>query len=409
MSKRNPEVWMRSLVESGRVSRFHPEETMRKQTEPILPGATLGILGSGQLGRMLALAAREGGYRVHVYSPDRDTPAGQVADREVIGAYDDEAGLREFAQGVDVVTFEFENVPANASRIAADVTRVRPSGEVLHVTQHRLREKTFLRDHGFPVPGFAAVDSLADLERAAAKLGLPAILKTASFGYDGKGQQKLAHDASLPEAFANLGGAQGIYEAFVDFEKEVSVVAARGANGEFAAFPIFENDHDRHILDITFAPAAIPPDLAEAARELAAGILEALDVIGVMAVEMFVTRDGRLLVNELAPRTHNSGHLTIDGCVTSQFEQQVRAVCGLPLGSPDLHAPAAMANLLGDVWENGEPDWCGALADPRVKLHLYGKVEARPGRKMGHLSATGETVADAVQRVMDARERATRR
>lgn len=382
---------------------------MTKQTEPILPGATLGILGSGQLGRMLALAAREGGYRVHVYSPDRDTPAGQVADREVVGAYDDAERLREFAANVDVVTFEFENVPAAASRIAAEVTRVRPSGDVLHVTQHRLREKTFLRDHGFPVPGFAAVDSLADLERAAGELGLPAVLKTASFGYDGKGQQKLMPDTPLPEAFANLGGAQGIYEAFVDFEKEVSVVAARGPNGDFIAFPVFENDHSNHILDTTFAPADISPDLAKAAHELAAGILEALNVIGVMAVEMFVTRDGGLLVNELAPRTHNSGHLTIDGCVTSQFEQQVRAVCGLPLGAGDLHEPTAMANLLGDVWANGEPDWCGALQDPRVKIHLYGKAEARPGRKMGHFTATGDSAADAVRRVRAARDRAARR
>jgi len=381
---------------------------MTKQMDPILPGATIGILGSGQLGRMLALAAREGGYRVHVYSPDADTPAGQVADREVVGAYEDGDKLRRFASQVDVATFEFENVPAAASEIVAGVTQVRPSGQVLHTTQHRLREKTFLRENGFPVAGFAPIDSLSDLQKAAADLGLPAVLKTASFGYDGKGQQKLAPDASLEEAFANLAGAQGIYEAFVDFEKEVSVVAARSANGEFATFPVFENVHANHILDVTFAPAAIPASLADEARELAAGILAALDVIGVMAVEMFVTRDGRLLVNELAPRTHNSGHLTIDGCVTSQFEQQVRAVCGLPLGATDLHAPTAMANLLGDVWQNGEPDWHAALEDSRVKIHLYGKAEARPGRKMGHFTATGESVEQAVISAREARDRAAR-
>ena len=396
-------------VESDGNSRFHPRRKMKQHTNPLLPGATIGILGSGQLGRMLALAAREGGYRVHVYSPDANSPAGQVADREVVGDYLDSEKLREFASRVDVVTFEFENVPAAASEVAAEVTLVRPSGRVLHTTQQRLREKTFLRDHGFPVPGFAAIDSLADLEQAAAALGLPAVLKTASFGYDGKGQQKLAPDASLPEAFANLGGTQGIYEAFVDFEKEVSVIAARSANGEFAAFPVFENDHANHILDVTFAPADISPALEQKARELATGILEALDVIGVMAVEMFVTRDGRLLVNELAPRTHNSGHLTLDGCVTSQFEQQVRAVCGLPLGATDMNSPTAMANLLGDVWAQGEPDWVGALGDSRVKLHLYGKAEARPGRKMGHLNATGATIAEAVSSVRAARERAARR
>ena len=381
---------------------------MTKQTDPILPGATIGILGSGQLGRMLSLAAREGGYRVHVYSPDTATPAGQVADLEVVGGYEDADKLRAFASAVDVVTFEFENVPAAASGIAAEVTRVRPSGLVLHTTQHRLREKNFLKDHGFPVPGFAAIDSLSDLERAAADLGLPAVLKTACFGYDGKGQQKLGPDSSLPEAFQNLGGIQGIYEAFVDFEKEVSVIAARGANGESAVFPVFENAHANHILDVTFAPADIAPALAAEARALASDILEQLDVVGVMAVELFVTRDGKLIVNELAPRTHNSGHLTLDGCVTSQFEQQVRAVCGLPLGATDLHAPTAMANLLGDVWADGEPDWVGALRDPHVKLHLYGKKEARRGRKMGHLNATGTTAEDAVRRAREARRRAAR-
>jgi 5-(carboxyamino)imidazole ribonucleotide synthase len=236
-------------------------------------------------------------------------------------------------------------------------------------------------------------------------LGLPAILKTASFGYDGKGQQKLRTSGELPAAFAALKGAEGIFEAFVDFEKEVSVIGARTVRGEFAAYAVFENTHANHILDVSFAPAAIPSGLATEAVELARGILESLEVVGVLCVEMFVTRDGRLLVNELAPRPHNSGHLTIDACVTSQFEQQLRAVCNLPLGLTHQHSPAAMANLLGDLWQHGEPDWAAALTDPGVKLHLYGKGSARPGRKLGHLTATAGTVEEAVARVTQARQR----
>jgi 5-(carboxyamino)imidazole ribonucleotide synthase len=374
-----------------------------RDTGPLLPGATIGILGSGQLGRMLALAAREMGYRVHIFSPDSDTPAGQVADREVTGSYDDGAAIRAFAAEVDVVTFEFENVSSLATDAAAEVTRVYPAGRVLHTTQHRLREKNFLHDNGIPVPGFREINSLEDLQNAATELGLPAVLKTASFGYDGKGQQKIHRDDDLATVFANLGGAQGIYEAFVDFEKEISIVAARTVNGEFRAFPAFENDHSNHILDVTFAPAAISDPVAAKASEIASGIFEKLDVVGVMAVEMFVTREGEVLVNELAPRTHNSGHLTIDGCVTSQFEQQVRAVCGLPLGSPDLHSPSAMSNLLGDLWQDGEPNWSAALSNPQVKLHLYGKAEARPGRKMGHLNASAPSEVEAVDHVRKAR------
>jgi 5-(carboxyamino)imidazole ribonucleotide synthase len=374
---------------------------------PILPGATLGVLGSGQLGRMFTIAARQLGYRVHIYSPDSDTPAGQVGDVECVAPYEDLDRVREFARGVSVVTFEFENVPSATSRACAEVVPVRPEGEVLHLTQHRLREKTFLSEQGFPVTPFRRIRSLAELEAAASELGLPAVLKTASFGYDGKGQQKLRAATELPVAFAQLNGAEGIYEAWVDFEKEVSVVAARTVDGQFAAFPVFENAHAHHILDVTFAPAAIAPEVEQQARDLARGILEALHVVGLLTVELFVTRDGRLLVNELAPRTHNSGHLTLDGCVTSQFEQQLRAVCGLPLGSTELRQPTAMANLLGDVWlaAGGTPDWAAALADPRVKLHLYGKAKPRKGRKMGHLTATGATVEEAVARVRTARAR----
>lgn len=376
---------------------------------PVLPGATIGVLGSGQLGRMFALAARELGYRIVIYSPDNDTPAGQIGDREITAAYTDLDSIREFAKSVRVVTFEFENVHAASTSAAAEFAPVRPDGRVLHTTQNRLREKTFLEGNGFPVTPFRRVASLADLHAAAKDLGTPAVLKTADFGYDGKGQVKILSLDQLEHAWKALNGAEGIYEAFVSFEKEISVVAARTLQGEFAAFPVFENTHANHILDVTFAPAAIPPALAQQAAELAAGILNKLDVVGLLTVEMFVTKDGRVLVNELAPRTHNSGHLTIDACVTSQFEQQVRAVCGLPLGSTELHGPAAMANLLGDLWAAGEPNWAAALEDPLVKLHLYGKAEARPGRKMGHLTATGSSPEDAVRRVTEARQRLLRR
>jgi 5-(carboxyamino)imidazole ribonucleotide synthase len=354
---------------------------------------------------MFALAARELGYRIVIYSPDDDSPAGQIGDREFSCAYEDLGKIREFAQTVDVVTFEFENVPSATTAVAAKFAPVRPDGQVLHIAQHRLREKTFLHDNAFPVTPFQRIGSLDDLETAARALGLPAILKTASFGYDGKGQIKLRTEVELASAWEGLRGAEGIYEAFVDFEKEISVVAARTGDGEVSAFPVFENSHTNHILDVTFAPADLPPKLMNDAKDLAAGILDKLNVIGLLTVEMFLTKDGRLLVNELAPRTHNSGHLTIDACVTSQFEQQVRAVCGLPLGAAEQYAPAAMANLLGHLWSEGEPNWAAALSDPSVKLHLYGKSEPRIGRKMGHVTATDLTTTAAVERVMRARER----
>jgi len=375
-------------------------------TDTILqPGATIGVLGSGQLGRMFALSARELGYRILVYSPDNDSPTGQIADDEFSYKYDDLDRIREFAHKVQVITFEFENVPAATTEAAVEVTPVRPSGQVLYITQHRVREKAFLQANDFPVTPFRRIASLEQLEAAARELGLPAVLKTASFGYDGKGQQKLKRPKELAAAFQNLRGAIGIYEAFVDFEKELSVIVARGLDGNMATFPVFENAHVNHILDVTFAPAAIPPKLAKQASELASAIAEKLNVVGLITVEMFMTKTGKLLVNELAPRPHNSGHLTIDACVTSQFEQQVRAVCGLPLGSTELRSPAAMANLLGDLWERGLPKWEAALRDPFVKLHLYGKAEPRVGRKMGHLTANAPSVREAVAKVLEARKR----
>jgi 5-(carboxyamino)imidazole ribonucleotide synthase len=374
----------------------------------IPPGSTIGVLGSGQLGRMFAIAARRMGYRVHTLSPDYDTPTGQIADREVQAAYDDLDAVRDFARGVDVVTFEFENVSAAATEAAAGHAPVRPAGSVLHTTQHRLREKGFLAGAGFPVTPFAAVRSLDELRAALAALGTPAVLKTAGWGYDGKGQVRIAAPGEAAAAWSSLGGAslggqEAILEAFVDFDREVSVVAARGLDGSFAHFGVIENRHHRHILDVSTAPAAVPAEVEQEAVAIARGILEGLEVVGVLCVEMFLTRDGRLLVNELAPRPHNSGHLTFDACVTSQFEQQLRAICGLPLGSPELLRPAAMANLLGDLWSEGEPGWEAACRFPDVKLHLYGKAEARPGRKMGHLTALGGTVEEARERVMAAR------
>jgi 5-(carboxyamino)imidazole ribonucleotide synthase len=369
----------------------------------ILPGATVGVLGSGQLGRMFAIAARRMGYRVHTYSPDSDTPTGQVSDKEYEHPYDDLDAVREFARGVEVVTFEFENVPSAAVEAAEGLAPVRPSGSVLYTAQHRLREKTFLDTHGFPVAPFRHVRDLEDLRTALGEIGLPAVLKTAGFGYDGKGQTRINSIEDASGAFEALRGREGVVEAFVDFEREVSVVAARGAGGEFAHYGVVENTHRRHILDLSVAPARVDEATTREAVSVARAVLEELEVVGVTCVEFFLTRSGKLLVNELAPRPHNSGHFTFDACVTSQFEQQLRAVCGLPLGSTELLRPAAMANLLGDLWQAGEPDWLAAAAFPNVKLHLYGKTEARAGRKMGHLTALGLTPEEAARDALAAR------
>ena len=372
--------------------------------DPILPGSAVGVLGSGQLGRMFAMAARQLGYRVHTFSPDTDTPTGQVADVEITAPYDDLDAVRRFARGVKVVTFEFENVPAATAAAAAESAPVRPAGDVLHTTQQRLREKRFLSKHGFPVAGFRAVTTADELRAAAHELGLPAVLKTASFGYDGKGQRKLASMTDVEAVADTLDGREHIYEAFVDFEREVSVVAARDADGAYADWGVIDNAHRNHILDLSVAPANVPEPVRREAGRIAQGILEQLNVIGVLCVEFFLTRSEKLVVNELAPRPHNSGHLTVDASATSQFEQQLRAACGLPLGSTQMRQPAAMANLLGDLWERGEPDWRAALALPGVKLHLYGKAEARPGRKMGHLTAIADTPQDATHLALRARE-----
>ncbi len=370
----------------------------------VLPGATVGVLGSGQLGRMFAIAARRMGYRVHTFSPDADTPTGQVADLEVIAPYDDLDAVRRFAAAVSVVTFEFENVPAPTAQAAAEHAPVRPRGEVLHTTQHRIREKTFLTKAGLPLTPFRTVTTPEELGRAVADLGCPSILKTADFGYDGKGQVRITSPAQAEPAWSSIGHVPAVLEALVAFDREVSVVAARGADGAYADWGVIENRHRHQILDISISPAAVTDAVAREAREITRAVLEALDVVGVLCVEFFVEPGGRLLINELAPRPHNSGHLTFDASVTSQFEQQLRAVCGLPLGSTELLRPAAMANLLGDVWTGHEPNWQSALAHPDVKLHLYGKLAPRPGRKMGHLTALSTDADSALHLVNAARK-----
>jgi len=364
--------------------------------KPILPGSAIGVLGSGQLGRMFAIAARRMGYRVHTLSPDEDTPTGQVADLEVNAPYEDLDAIAKFASNVSVVTFEFENVPAPTAAAAERRAPVRPAGHILHTTQHRLREKTFLSNAGLPLTPFRRVASLEDLAKAASEIGLPAILKTAGFGYDGKGQHRIASPTDFPAAWQTVSQSESVLEAFVDFDREISVVAARSAEGAFIHYGAIENQHRNGILHISLAPARVPDSVTREAVEITRTVLEALDVVGVLCVEFFVTKDGRLLINELAPRPHNSGHFTFDASVTSQFEQQLRAVCGLPLGAPTQLCPSAMINLLGDQWTKGEPNWPAATAISNVKLHLYGKLAPRPGRKMGHLTALAPTIDQAL-------------
>jgi len=369
----------------------------------VLPGGTIGVLGGGQLGRMMALAARRMGYRVHTISPGSDTPTGQVADLEIPADYDDIDAIRAFAGGVDVVTFEFENVSTAAADAAAEFAPVRPCGSALHITQQRAREKAFLADRGFPVAPFARVQSMDEFAVALGTVGLPAIVKTAAFGYDGKGQHRIESIERAETVWSIVGHQEAILERLIDFSCEISVVAARGLDGAVVDYGAIENRHVNHVLDLSISPARVPAEIAAEASVLTRRIMDELGYVGVLCVEFFVTRDQRLLVNEIAPRPHNSGHLTIEACATSQFEQQVRAVCGLPLGSTEQARPAAMVNLLGDIWEGGEPDWDAALAVPGAALHLYGKSDPRPGRKMGHITVVASTVELAVERALAAR------
>ena len=377
----------------------------------IPPGGTIGVLGGGQLGRMLAQAATRLGYRVHVYEPQANCPAGAVAHKEVNAAYDDLAALTAFARECDVVTYEFENVPAAPLRVIEELTQLRPHWSVLETAQNRSREKRWLRDNKFPHARFTEVYppsagaaggdpavGRASLAAGIREVGVPCVVKTADFGYDGKGQLKVMSEVDIAAAQKKFAGQAVVIEQFVDFACEVSVVVARSAKAAIRVFPVAENIHTNHILDFSIVPARVSPEVRAAAEKLARFIAEKIDLVGVMGVELFVTKDGQVLVNELAPRTHNSGHWTIDACVTSQFEQQVRAVCGLPLGAVEMTAPAVvMVNILGDAWSTREPDWNTLLAQPQVKLHLYGKTEPRPGRKMGHFTVTARDADMALE------------
>jgi 5-(carboxyamino)imidazole ribonucleotide synthase len=350
------------------------------------PGSTIGVLGGGQLGRMLAHAATRLGYRVHVYEPQANCPAGAVAHREVNAPYEDLEALAAFARECDVVTYEFENVPAAPLKHIETLTQLRPHWSVLETTQNRSREKRWLRDHQFPHARFAEVPAGGDLAAGIREVGVPCVVKTADFGYDGKGQLKVMSEADVPAALERFAGQPVVIEQFVDFACEVSAVVARSQSAAVRVFPISENIHTNHILDFSIVPARVPAEVLAKAEKLARLIAEKIDLVGVLGVELFVTKGGEVLVNELAPRTHNSGHYTIDACMTSQFEQQVRAICGLPLGAVTLLSPVVMVNILGDAWRHGEPKWDTLLAQPNVRLHLYGKADPRPGRKMGHFT-----------------------
>lgn len=362
----------------------------------ILPGKTIGVLGGGQLGRMLAQAAARLGYRVHVYEPQRHCPAGAVAHREVNAPYDDLTALTAFAKECDVVTYEFENVPAAPLQAIEAVTQLRPHWRVLETAQNRSREKRWLRDHQLPHARFAEVAPGGDLTAAIRAVKIPCVVKTADFGYDGKGQLKVLTEGDIKSALVMFRGLPAVVEQFIPFACEVSAVVARSVGGEIRVFPIAENIHTNHILDFSIVPARVAPEVRTQAEDLARRIASEIGLVGVMGVEFFVTKAGEVLVNELAPRTHNSGHYTMDACAVSQFEQQVRAICGLPLGDPTLISPVVMVNILGDAWAAGEPKWERLLAEPSATLHLYGKSEPRPGRKMGHFTVRARDIEAAL-------------
>jgi 5-(carboxyamino)imidazole ribonucleotide synthase len=374
----------------------------------ILPGATLGLLGGGQLGRMFTQRARAMGYEVVVLEPDRLSPAGAVATKHLAAPYDDPAALAELAQTATAITTEFENVPARALEWLEARVPCRPSGRSVATTQDRISEKTFVRNAGLATAAFEPVADAVDLARAWHRLGAPALLKTSRLGYDGKGQALVDRWEDAQAAFGRFGGAPCVYERRLTLERELSVVLARDHTGAVAAFPVGENVHQRGILHTTVVPATVDESTRRSAEAAAIQVATALDYVGVLGVELFVAAGGTIFVNELAPRPHNSGHYTMDACATDQFEQQVRVLAGLPLGDPRLLSPVCMINLLGDAWERGEPDWAAALALPGVRLHLYGKKEVRPGRKMGHLNCLGASADDAHRLALEAYRRLTR-
>lgn len=359
----------------------------------------LGMLGGGQLGRFFVIAAHEMGYKVTVLDPDRNSPAGRIADVHLCAGYDDTDALQQLAKSCAAVTTEFENVPAATMEYLAKTSPVRPGAAAVAIAQNRVLEKNFVREAGLPVAPFEVIGKLEDIPQEGV---YPGILKVARFGYDGKGQIRVANQDEARTAFESLGGEVCVLEKMLTLDYEVSVILGRDAQGNIAAFPTAENSHLNGILDVSIAPARAPTILHEQAHQYAMHIAEQLDYVGVLAVEFFVS-DSQLLVNEIAPRPHNSGHYTIDACVTSQFEQQVRILAGLPLGDARMHSYAVMVNILGDVWENGEPAWDKILAYPQLKLHLYGKREARNGRKMGHFTMLGKDVETVVALAMQGR------
>jgi 5-(carboxyamino)imidazole ribonucleotide synthase len=379
---------------------------VKLSNQTILPPAMLGMLGGGQLGRFFVIAAHEMGYRVTVLDPDRNSPAGKIADVHLCAAYDDQGALQTLAQTCEAITTEFENVPAATMEYLAQSRIVRPNPQAVAVAQNRVLEKNFFTEAGLPVAPYVVVNSADDI--ASAGEIYPAILKVARFGYDGKGQARVADAQQARDAFAKFGGEVCVLERMLDLDYEISVILARDAAGTIATFPTAENSHLHGILDISIVPARAPAAVHDQAHQLAMLVAEKLDYVGVMAVEFFVS-DGALLVNEMAPRPHNSGHYTIDACATNQFEQQVRALAGLPLGDPRMHSYAVMVNILGDIWKSGdgkkqgEPDWDKVLAHPQLKLHLYGKHEARAGRKMGHFTLLGRDVETVAALALQAR------
>ncbi len=371
----------------------------------IFPDAMLGMLGGGQLGRMFTLAAHAMGYRVTVLDPDPLSPAGAIADVHLKAAYQDRDALHQLADTCLAVTTEFENIPADSLRWLEAHCAVRPASGAVAVTQDRIREKAFLRDVGCETAPYAAIERVEDIAQHATDDLFPGILKRARFGYDGKGQTRVASRAEAVSAFTGFGSEPCVLEKRILLACEVSVVVARGADGAAVCYAPAENRHVNSILDVSIVPARVSADIARRAQRAATEVARRLDYQGVLAVEFFVLNDGRLLANEIAPRPHNSGHYTIDACAVSQFEQQVRAMCGLPLGDVRLLTPAVMVNLLGDVWQHGEPAWGALFAEPAAELHLYGKREARPGRKMGHFTVLGDSVDHALARALAVRER----
>ncbi|SEQ16109.1 5-(carboxyamino)imidazole ribonucleotide synthase [Nitrosomonas ureae] len=363
----------------------------------ILPGAMLGVLGGGQLGRMFVQAAQQMGYRVTVLDPAMDSPAGQVADDFVCADYADHAALMKLGNQCAAITTEFENIPAGSLQKLAESCIVRPDTYSVAIAQNRVLEKQFLADNGFSVTPFAIIAHQQDLVSPDIAQLLPGILKISQFGYDGKGQVPVVSFDELTIAYDQLDHAVCVLEKFMPLKRELSVVVARGGNGELQIFPVSENQHVNGILDISIVPARVAPQLAKQAQDLTSRLVEKMDYQGVLCVEFFVLQDDTLLINEIAPRPHNSGHYSINACITSQFEQQVRALCGLPLGATTQHSAAVMVNLLGDLWRNGKPDWQRVLQHSSAKLHLYGKTAARPGRKMGHYTVLSNDIDNALR------------